>query len=795
MARWSEPQLVAWLLLQTFKHLHRLISAPACTRALRLTVHRAGRQAVLALRSLIDRRRVTGADRAAIAQASLRLLRELACAAVPPGQLMESSRVLFAFLITFRPPAASGGHSGDHEAEGGVDGDEDGVEDMEYVELNCVVTFVRLVDPVRAPGFPGVYERAAVQASVEPAGRDPSAGPSASAVAPADDVLLLLRAHPCSDHALVWSRPAASRAPPRPTLNYDWLLLTRRTADVESVRIFPPLALSRAPVPCLTRDPAGALCVNVGRGGHSGGGDDVELFLPLRGVTEAHDEHVLAQALSAAGGEGGLLAEEEAAAAARPPEEAIVVLLDVSSSMGGTAGFLDDRKEKARWVWDESQWARRFAAREERERAETAVVAEFRALPFLPLMRRLVAERRVDPLVVIEEVCRMCHGPGCAAARRSPAFPALSACRAALAAVLLAPHDGGGASTAEAEHDGVPPDLRCPITGGIMREPVVAPDGHTYEQAAIARWMHVCPARPCASPMTGAPMRGRQLVPNHNLRSQIAAWLSAGPQEEGEADGPAAGVGTAPPSDAEAAGPIPLTIRAQGLPPFTLDVRPEATVAALTGMCERAVARRSAGRLGSHGIAAMHCRGRALHGSGTASEAGLRSGDVLTVVPLPAAAAITVRVAEEDAPAGDAGGWRPGRRELVVSVRHDEAWPSLLLRVWLFFGVRPSRLVLYAACRDIGDGYVSGNRLFPSNDRRRRGGRVLPWRAAGPDLAPHGPTVELKLLRADSDAAEAREGRLSRLGAVQQVCAGRRFAGCFPCAPALNRCDYTMPSD
>jgi hypothetical protein len=45
--------------------------------------------------------------------------------------------------------------------------------------------------------------------------------------------------------------------------------------------------------------------------------------------------------------------------------------------------------------------------------------------------------------------------------------------------------------------------LACPLTKRLMRNPVVASDGYTYERAAIERWMASSGAR---SPITGAPL-------------------------------------------------------------------------------------------------------------------------------------------------------------------------------------------------------------------------------------------------------------------------------------------------
>ena len=60
-------------------------------------------------------------------------------------------------------------------------------------------------------------------------------------------------------------------------------------------------------------------------------------------------------------------------------------------------------------------------------------------------------------------------------------------------------------------------DLRCPISLEVMRDPVIAADGHSYEREAITRWL----GAHRTSPLTGRPLANTSLVPNHRLRSVI----------------------------------------------------------------------------------------------------------------------------------------------------------------------------------------------------------------------------------------------------------------------------------
>lgn len=66
--------------------------------------------------------------------------------------------------------------------------------------------------------------------------------------------------------------------------------------------------------------------------------------------------------------------------------------------------------------------------------------------------------------------------------------------------------------------------LSCPITRGIMVDPVVATDGYSYEREAIEEWFRQFTAGGTPrSPMTNGTLTDTRLVPNHNLRS-LCRW-------------------------------------------------------------------------------------------------------------------------------------------------------------------------------------------------------------------------------------------------------------------------------
>eukprot|EP00927_Polykrikos_kofoidii_P080993 TRINITY_DN78056_c0_g1_i1.p1 TRINITY_DN78056_c0_g1~~TRINITY_DN78056_c0_g1_i1.p1 ORF type:complete len:184 (+),score=24.33 TRINITY_DN78056_c0_g1_i1:144-695(+) len=59
----------------------------------------------------------------------------------------------------------------------------------------------------------------------------------------------------------------------------------------------------------------------------------------------------------------------------------------------------------------------------------------------------------------------------------------------------------------------------CPITREVLRDPVMAADGHTYDRSAITNWFSLHRT----SPLTNAPLRSRNVLPNYSVRSQIIA--------------------------------------------------------------------------------------------------------------------------------------------------------------------------------------------------------------------------------------------------------------------------------
>ena len=63
----------------------------------------------------------------------------------------------------------------------------------------------------------------------------------------------------------------------------------------------------------------------------------------------------------------------------------------------------------------------------------------------------------------------------------------------------------------------IPHSFRCPITTSVMSDPVILPDGFSYEREAISRWLDARGTSPC----TGKPFEVIFILPNHTLRDAI----------------------------------------------------------------------------------------------------------------------------------------------------------------------------------------------------------------------------------------------------------------------------------
>lgn len=60
-------------------------------------------------------------------------------------------------------------------------------------------------------------------------------------------------------------------------------------------------------------------------------------------------------------------------------------------------------------------------------------------------------------------------------------------------------------------------EMLCPITGEVMKDPYMDPEGNSYEKIAILQWL----TRNNSSPITRTPLTAEQLAPNRALKNLI----------------------------------------------------------------------------------------------------------------------------------------------------------------------------------------------------------------------------------------------------------------------------------
>ena len=82
-----------------------------------------------------------------------------------------------------------------------------------------------------------------------------------------------------------------------------------------------------------------------------------------------------------------------------------------------------------------------------------------------------------------------------------------------------------------------PQSFKCPITGETMRDPVVDPEGNTYERSAIENWL----SRSQTSPITRSFLTVAMLNPNRALADAIESFCQMRLQNRTKRTSPAAG--------------------------------------------------------------------------------------------------------------------------------------------------------------------------------------------------------------------------------------------------------------
>ncbi|KAM3861957.1 WD repeat, SAM and U-box domain-containing protein 1-like [Diretmus argenteus] len=81
-----------------------------------------------------------------------------------------------------------------------------------------------------------------------------------------------------------------------------------------------------------------------------------------------------------------------------------------------------------------------------------------------------------------------------------------------------------GALKVEQSGSEAPDEFLCPITRDLMKDPVIAADGYSYEREAIESWIR---AKNKSSPMTNLPLQTTLVTPNRSLKMAIARWTSS----------------------------------------------------------------------------------------------------------------------------------------------------------------------------------------------------------------------------------------------------------------------------
>lgn len=69
--------------------------------------------------------------------------------------------------------------------------------------------------------------------------------------------------------------------------------------------------------------------------------------------------------------------------------------------------------------------------------------------------------------------------------------------------------------------DEVPKEWFCPIGQELLKNPVIASDGFTYERKEIQDWFK----RSDMSPITGIRLKNRDLIPNIALKNTIEQYF------------------------------------------------------------------------------------------------------------------------------------------------------------------------------------------------------------------------------------------------------------------------------
>ncbi|KAH6821734.1 hypothetical protein C2S53_020321 [Perilla frutescens var. hirtella] len=91
----------------------------------------------------------------------------------------------------------------------------------------------------------------------------------------------------------------------------------------------------------------------------------------------------------------------------------------------------------------------------------------------------------------------------------------------ALKELKLKQSDRGFIKLKNLEFQEPPQEFRCPISGNLMKDPVVAASGQTFEELSIRKWLKDG-NRKC--PQTDQLLSHTALIPNHSIKNMIVNW-------------------------------------------------------------------------------------------------------------------------------------------------------------------------------------------------------------------------------------------------------------------------------
>ena len=88
---------------------------------------------------------------------------------------------------------------------------------------------------------------------------------------------------------------------------------------------------------------------------------------------------------------------------------------------------------------------------------------------------------------------------------------------------LLSKYDGKKKEIKESGSVAIPEEFMCPISKELMKDPVIAFDGNTYERSEIEDYLK----QNNKSPVTGAEAPGCFVFPNNDMKKRIDTFVSA----------------------------------------------------------------------------------------------------------------------------------------------------------------------------------------------------------------------------------------------------------------------------